>query len=128
MRSRRDESILTWSRPVKKTEILPASILPSSTSAGDLDYVAAPAPSLLAPSPKYFSGSGNIISIPPMQLERVNLHAPPILFDRLVWTLERSFMEDRDPKKREILAKDEVPYMAALTYLKGLDIHTPVKL
>ena len=66
VRSRRDESILAWSRPVKKTEILPASILPSSTSTGDLDYVAAPAPGLLAPSPKYFSNLGDIISIPPM--------------------------------------------------------------
>lgn len=127
VRSRRDESILAWSRPVKKTENLPASILPSSTSADDYDYVTAPAPGLLAPSPKYFSESGDIVYIPPMQLGRMNLHAPPILFDGLVWILERSFMEDRDRKKREMLVDDEVPYMALLACSKGLGM-PPVKL
>ena len=121
VRSRRDESIFAWSRPVKETEF------PSSTSADYLNYVAAPAPGLLAPSPKYFSESGDIVSIPPMQLEHVNLHAPPIRFDGLVWTLESSFMEDRDRKKREMLVEDEVPYMAALACSKGLGM-PPVKL
>ena len=118
LRLRRDESIFAWSWPVEKTEILPASILPSSISA--LDYANAPAPGLLAPSPKYFSESGDIIPIHPNHFERVNLHAPQILFHGLVWTLERSLMRDNDRKKRLILAPDEIPYVAPLACSKGL--------
>ena len=82
LRLRKDESIFAWSWPVKKTEILPTSIPPSSISAHD--YVTAPAPGLLASSPKYFSESSDIVAIHPNHFERVNLHAPQILFDGLV--------------------------------------------
>lgn len=113
VRSRRDESIFAWSRPVKDKSF---------------DYTTAPAPGLLAPSPKYFSESGDIVPIHHhIQLALVNLHAPQILFDGLVWTLERSFMKDKDPKKREMLAPDEVPYIVPLACSKGLD-KTPLKL
>ena len=37
-------------------------------------------------------------------------------------------MEDRDLKKREMLAEDEVLYMVALACSKGLDMYAPVKL
>ena len=125
LRSRRDESIFAWSRPVKKTEILPALMFSSLIC--PLDYVTAPAPGLLAPSPKYFSESGDIVPIDPIHFERMNLHAPRILFDGLVWTLERSFIEDKDRKKREILAPDQIPYVAPLACSKGLGGY-PVKL
>ena len=126
LRLRRDESIFAWSRSVKETEILRDGILPS-TSPGHYDYATAPAPGLLAPSPKYFSESGDIVPIDHIHFEGVTLHAPYILFDGLFWTLERNFMEDKGRKKREMLAPDEVPYVAPLACSKGLGM-PPVKL
>lgn len=110
VRSRRDESIFAW-----------------TTNEDILEYATMPAPGLLAPSPKYFSESGDIVPIHPIHFERVNLHAPQILFDGLVWTLERSFREDKDRKERKILAPDEIPYVAPLACSKGFGRY-PVKL
>ena len=126
VRSRRDESIFAWSWLVKETAMF-IPILPSLGFA--LNYVDAPAPpGLLARSPMSFSESGDIVPIDPINLGRVNLQAPQILFDGLVWTLERSFIEDKDREKRKLLAPDEIPYVAPLACAKGSDMHAPVKL
>lgn len=53
---------------------------PSSISAHD--YVTAPAPGLLAPNPKYFSESGDIVPIHPNHFERVKLARTP---DTIRW-------------------------------------------
>ena len=114
VRSRRDESIFAWSRPAITT--------------GFSSYLYTPPPGLLAPSPRYFSESGDIVPIDPIHFERVNLHAPQILFDGLVWTLQRSFIEDRDWEKRVIIAPVETPYVAPLACAKDAAMHAPVKL
>ena len=114
VRSRRDESIFAWSRPVITT--------------GILAYRYAPSPGLLAPSPKYFSESGDIVPIDPIHFKRVNLHAPQILFNGLVWTLQRSFIEDKYRAKRKIFARVETPYVAPLACAKVSAMHAPVKL
>ena len=112
VRSRRDESIFAWTR----------------LSHSQLDYATAPGPGLLAPSPKNFSESGNIVPIHPIHFERAKLHAPQILLDGLVWTLERSFIEDNDRKTRKILGRGEILYVAPLACSKRSDIYAPVKL
>ena len=104
MRSRWDESISAW------------------TANDNLDFASMPAPSLLAPSPLYFSNSGELV---PIDLDRAKVHAPCILFDGLVWAVERTFRKCGD---REILAPDEVPYVAPLACSKPWDAHAPVKL
>jgi len=104
VRSRRDESIFAW------------------TANDKLDYASMPAPGLLAPSPRYFSNSGELV---PIDLDRAKVHAPRILFDGLVWTVERTFGTCDD---REMLAPDEVPYIAPLACSKPWDAHAPVKL
>ena len=119
VRSRRDESIFAWSMPVEETdEILPLYGIESSI---------VPAPGLLAPSPGYFAESGDIVPIDPILFERMNLHAPQILFDGLVWTLKRSFIE-KDREERKLLVQHGIPYVAPLACAKGSDMHAPVKL
>ena len=125
VRLRRDESIFAWSRPFKVTEKLRDQL--PSISPNPLDYAIAPAPGLLAPSPNHFSESGDIVRIDEIHFGRVDLRAPPILFDGLVWTLERSFITDKDRKKRMMLAEGEIPYMAPLACAKASDM-LPVKL
>ena len=114
VRSRRDESIFAWSRP--------------GITTGYSSYLYTPPPGLLAPSPKYFSESGDIVPIDPIHFERVNLHAPQILFDGLVWTLQRSFIEDKDREKRKMVTRVETPYVAPLACAKVSAMHAPVKL
>ena len=129
VRSRRDESIFAWSRPVKETEILPSlrlEILPSLRL--EIESYNTPAPGLLAPSPMYFSESGDIVPIDPILFEPVNLHAPQILFDGLVWTLQRSFILDKNGEKRKIYPLVKALYVAPLACAKGSDMHAPVKL
>lgn len=116
VRSRRDESIFAWSRPVKETE---------TSLISEIEFYNGRAPGLLAPSPGYFAESGDIVPIDPMHM---NLHAPQILFDGLVWTLERNFIEDKDRDERKLLIQQGIPYVAPLACAKGSDIHTPVKL
>lgn len=116
IRSRRDESIFAWSSPASSNV---------EKKYSDYFLALAPRPTLLAPSPKYFSESGDIISI--SLLHYWNLYAPPILYDGLVWTLERSFMEDKDQKESELLAPDEVLYIAPLACAKASNM-LPVKL
>ena len=125
VRSRNDESIFAWSSPMEKTGIFLSLILDSSNL--EIDYYNGPAPGLLAPSPGNFAESGDIVPIYPYHLKRVNLHAPQILFDGLVWTLKRSFIEDKDREKRRLLDQDEIPYVAPLACARGSD-HAPVKL
>lgn len=126
VRSRRDESIFAWSRPVEETEIF-LSLIPDSSNP-EIDYFNGPAPGLLAPSPGYFAESGDIVPMYPSHFERVNLYAPQILFDGLVWTLKRSFIEDKDREKRKLLAQHEIPYVALLACSKDSDMHALVKL
>ena len=123
VRSRRDESIFAWSWPVQDSQEIPIifdPIFPSSSFA--------PAPGLLAPSPMFFSESGDIVPIDPILFEHANLHAPQILFDGLVWTLQRSFILDKDGEKRKIYPQLENLYVAPLACAKGSDMHAPVKL
>ena len=119
VRSRRDESIFAWSRRFDP-------MIPSSNFA--LNYFDTPAPGLLAPSPMCFSESGDIVPIDPIHFKHMNLHVPQILFDGLVWTLERSFIEDKDQGKRKLLIQDEIQYVAPLACSKDSDMHAPVKL
>ena len=105
VRSRRDESIFAWTTNEKDI----------------LEYATMPAPGLLAPSPRYFSNSGNVVTI---DLERAKVHAPQILFDGLVWTMVRGFGKCND---RKMLAPDEVLYVAPLACSKSFGEY-PVKL
>ena len=111
VRSRRDESIFAWSRPDEGS-----------------DYITAPTPGLLAPSPKCFSGSGDIRAIDRIFFGGTNLHTPQILFDGLVWTLERNFIKVIDREKRKILGPFEIPYVAPLACSKISNMDAPVKL
>lgn len=92
VRSRRDETIFAWTREEQDK----------------LEYANMPPPGLLAPSPRNFSKSGDLVAF---DLERAKVHAPQILFDGLVWTIERSRRECDD---RSLLAPDEVPYVVPL--------------
>ena len=108
VRSRRDESIFAWSH--------------------SLISLYSPASGLLAPSPNNFSDSGNIVPMDSIDFGHAKLHAPQILFDGLVWTLERSFVNDDHPKKKETLREDETLYVAPLACSTASDRSAPVKL
>lgn len=113
VRSRRDESIFAWTR------LLGDPLLR--------------APGLLAPSPENFFDSGNIVPIHNPTFGHAKLHVPQILFDGLVWTIERSFKKNEDPKNddpkiQKTLARTSFHYVAPLACAKDSDRSTPVKL
>lgn len=108
LRSRRDESIFAWTK-LSRHDLFPA-------------------PGLLAPSPKNFFDSGEIVPIDPPDFGHAKLYAPQIHFDGLVWTIERSFVQDDDPEMRKMLWRDQVPYVAPLACARSWDRYAPVKL
>ncbi|KAL9593266.1 MAG: hypothetical protein Q9219_007623 [cf. Caloplaca sp. 3 TL-2023] len=107
VRLRNDESIFAWSEV-----------------ADPGDYI--PGPGLLAPSPGYFSKSGDIVGIPAWEF---GLRAPRTSFDGSVWTLKRNFIRENNQDKRETsLFENRILLVAPLACAKVSKPNAPLKL